>query len=616
MKGAGLRLNKKLHLVTLRLRRTALWAGPLLVAYERIYSRFYPGPHGTVGHDYAAFLPWLLEGYYWSLANSWWRIPYFTPAFCGGVPFFGEPQSPYYSLPQLLTFWMPPLSAVWGSQLLLAALGLVGTYLLLRRAFVVSEPAAWLGAAIFLFNGFFSHRMLVGHLAFHQFMLIPWLAFFLLAPAPKGTWLRERLLYPALTAACAAYIVGSGMVNGVVPVAIAVMLLLLVHRLLEAPAAPVVERLAFAVPLAIAASAAKLVATSAFVASMPERPYPLPGIDSLWDAVLLLGRTLFFVPPETSRSVLANSQWLIERHELEYGVGPLPLLALALATGRWAIGMWHDRAARAAWRARWGQRPRWLLGSGLVLLLIVPLAVNFYSPSWNAFLKSVPIVKSSSTLLRWWSSYIPLLAVATALVAERIFPPPRRTLACALLAAFVVLWHAAQDRTFYENQPYQPAQIQAAWSAAAQSQQAPPVTAIAVELLPDASGSAPAENDLLVVGASQLRGYYPMFGYRLENFPLGTLQPGDILATTGDRLNIKNPACYVYPAQNHCRPGDHFTTLQVEEAKRFARRAPFAFEVSGLQSLANAVNALALLAIAGVLLACARRAPQRARSQM
>jgi len=39
-------------------------------------------------------------------------------------------------------------------------------------------------------------------------------------------------------------------------------------------------------------------------------------------------------------------------------------------------------------------------------------------------------------------------------------------------------------------------------------------------------------NDLLVKGASQLRCYEPLLGYRLEWFPKRQLHPGPILPTT------------------------------------------------------------------------------------
>jgi hypothetical protein len=33
---------------------------------------------------------------------------------------------------------------------------------------------------LFLFNGFYAYRIIIGHLTFHPIMLVPWLAFVLL----------------------------------------------------------------------------------------------------------------------------------------------------------------------------------------------------------------------------------------------------------------------------------------------------------------------------------------------------------------------------------------------------------------------------------------------------
>jgi hypothetical protein len=120
-------------------------------------------------------------------------------------------------------------------------------------------------------------------------------------------------------------------------------------------------------------------------------------------------------------------------------------------------------------------------------------------------------------------------------------------------------------------------------------------------------------NDSMIDGASQLSCYQPMFGYRLERMPVGVLRPGPALAEAADGvLNVKNPACYVFPLENRCVPGDHFATAQRAEAERFLQYEPFEFVSGALQSVADAVTlgTLALLLIAallGALLAVAKR---------
>jgi hypothetical protein len=112
-------------------------------------------------------------------------------------------------------------------------------------------------------------------------------------------------------------------------------------------------------------------------------------------------------------------------------------------------------------------------------------------------------------------------------------------------------------------------------------------------------------NDLLVQGASQLACYNPLFGYRLESFPLRTLHPGLVLDETDGRLNLKNPACYVYPEENQCQPGDHFTVAQREQAVRFAGYGGLSFEEPMRQRAADLITRATLAAVAVFLLVMA-----------
>jgi hypothetical protein len=62
-----------------------------------------PSADGMLGHDYGYFFPYLLSGVQWAYRNGWLAIPYFTPDYCGGIPWLANPQSMFYSAPQLLT---------------------------------------------------------------------------------------------------------------------------------------------------------------------------------------------------------------------------------------------------------------------------------------------------------------------------------------------------------------------------------------------------------------------------------------------------------------------------------------------------------------------------------
>ena len=103
----------------------------------------------------------------------------------------------------------------------------------------------------------------------------------------------------------------------------------------------------------------------------------------------------------------------------------------------------------------------------------------------------------------------------------------------------------------------------------------------------------------LVIGASPLECYEALFGYRLEHFPKGVLKSGPALERIGDRLNVKDPACYVFPAANACRPGDHFTVERRNQAAAFLHYRPYPFRQPLGQRILDSLNLLVVMALAG-----------------
>ena len=73
------------------------------------------------------------------------------------------------------------------------------------------------------------------------------------------------------------------------------------------------------------------------------------------------------------------------------------------------------------------------------------------------------------------------------------------------------------------------------------------------------------------------------------------LHVGSIYIESDGYLNMRNPACYVYPKENDCEPGDRFRGSQKEDLKNFASYKPYAFKVSIYQKIANHTSVLAFL---------------------
>ena len=277
-------------------------------------------------------------------------------------------------------------------------------------------------------------------------------------------------------------------------------------------------------------------------------------------------------------------------------------------------------AAVLAWRRRRPPRPApansRLLSEALALLLLIPIALNTYIPPWTAFLKLIPILRSASSMLRWFAAYMPPAAIGAALALDRIAQPARAPAWLLSVAGILVtcLCALGADRSFYgpdHAATYDPRPIAASWGAGL----VPAITRLDIPKNPSGTPDMSSNRgNLLTTGRSPLLCYDPIFGYRLEAFRQGSLHPGPILDETASggrqELNLKNPACYVYPAANACTPGDTFTISQRAQAQSFAAYEPFAFAKPWWARLADwtgIATALAIAAAIGGLLLTSRR---------
>lgn len=544
----------------------------LVLGYVARVLSFFPNAHGKLGHDHEYFLPLLLAGKYWIAENGLLAVPRFTPAFCGGLPLLANPQSLFYSLPQMLSLAVDPVTSIVLTTLVAATLGGIGTFVLMRGRFATSVEAASLAAAIFFCNGFLLHRMAIGHVTYHVVAFVPLLCHVLLTPLPHAP--LERHLWRAAGPVAAAsgmltYVTYAGAPNILVPLAIAVTVIWLIHALLRGPVASFWLIGSAAALIAAAASAAKLAPALVLLAHFPRSDAVL-----IFDHPLALPYALFmglFLP-----AALPDRLGIMLRHEMELGVGLVPLLALVagalVASGRHRAWPWLRRL----------DRRRAAMLAALSLLLALPWWLSYGDAEHAALLKLLPYIGSNVLLVRWFFIYLLPLALAAGLVLDAIFAAAqRRGIALTGVALTALTGLVFTNQTFYDAQPYAPGIILAADQRLQASGTAPPISRI--------GESAPERrNNDLAAGASGIPCYEPIFGYWLETFPPG-LAPGPILSATGDR-HLRNPACYIYGQANGCAPGDTFSAAQRPEEASFAAYKPFAYVLPLWQRCADAVS--------------------------
>jgi hypothetical protein len=571
----------------------------LLLALAAIWFPLLPNEVGKVGADYAFWMPTLLAGYYWFLHNGLFATPWFSPFQCAGIPFHADPQIGYWSLPQIFTFFTDPISAIRAAWIVYAAAGFWGAWLLARRAFARSLPASLLAATLFMLNTFFSTRMAVAHLGFAPFMLLPaFCAALLPPPASPPPSRRAQALRACIAGLILTMIIQGGMAVVLPQLYLGVIAVLLLHAAQFGWRKQAALTLAAGTAIGLALSAEKLVAAASLFGNFPRDLYPLPGIPGPFaNTIYVALRSLFWPISNDLGHFVGNSKLIQEPHEFAYGVGLAPpvllLTVLALAV------------RKGGWRACLPTRP-WP-AAALAIVLLIPLALNFYIPGWNAFLKSLPILGSSSVLVRWFLVLM-LPAILGAALAADSLARNSQTRAIAIAAGGIVLTlaglAAADHSAFGSNGEgvFDPDPIEQAWTQAHTTGQVPPVTDV-VELF-DTSHRIQMtleRQNALVHGYSTLSCYDPLFGYRLEKLPYGKIRLAHAMSVSDGLVNFKNPACYVYPGANQCKPGDEYTEAQASEAQKFLDYQPYAFKKPLIAHAAGWLSLATLLAILGTL---------------
>ena len=557
----------------------------LVIAFSclALYQPSLFGDGTEIGHDYSYFFPYLLSGYYWFLNNGF-DIPWFTPALCGGIPHFPNPQSLYYSVPQLLLLLVDPLGSVIATYYIFGVLGFVGAYalssLISRRPLV----AVFTGLA-FMTNGFFLARTQAGHLSFHAFMLLPGICYLLLhsatalqtAAQPTNRVLNSLQKHAAASVVAAgvllAYFVHSGASVVVVPTGLCLILILG----LMSSGVQVWVRLAFAGLIALCLCANKLVAVSQFMTLFPRDLYQLPGYGDLLTsiAVTFRGLTIPFSSAE-SNELLLNRSFLFGGEEFDYRIG----VSLTIASG----------AILFSRSVKWDKK-LCFKGGIVCLTCALPVLLNTYHPDWHATLKALPYFSSVSSLMRWNLVYLLPVILLASWVLNRCYQRWGQMASLPIMLVIVVTigtplmyGYKTAPRTYGTNT------INSASVHAEQTREIPVILHLEESLVNGFRLSVVGTGDALTRGVSQVVCNEPAFGYRLENFRFDPVFEGEVFAVHGGAHNFYRPDCLLFPNENQCVKGERFSLEASNELKQLVSWQPFEFQQPIKQIVANFVT--------------------------
>jgi hypothetical protein len=174
---------------------------------EIAFTLFRAGNRGLYG-DHHYYLAHLLSNRIYFQKNGFFELPYYTPAFAGGLPQYANPQDMWFSMVQWLFNLTPnPMMGYRFAFVFGLLLAYAGCYRLFRRL-DLSRWIAATGAFVFSLNGYWMLQSVVGQVNMHAYWTIPWILLHVLA------WYQARTWRTALARVVAAALLFSTFVYG------------------------------------------------------------------------------------------------------------------------------------------------------------------------------------------------------------------------------------------------------------------------------------------------------------------------------------------------------------------------------------------------------------------
>ncbi len=545
-------------------------ASIIFLAFSFIFKDFFPALHGKMGIDYLEIMPIMMNNLIWYKLNGIFEIPWYTPFKGGGVGLvFAHPLDLSMSLYQYLMFFFGPVKSAFITFLSFALCGLIGFYLLLKRVFKLNQWVSLTGALLFLFNGFYTYHTLVGHTSYHSFMLLPGIIFFLMWDVPSnGSRRRHKFIQwvPILVASLLlSYSIHTSLLYQHIIFGLTILCVFSFYTFFTQKTKHW-TKLFYSLLVTILMSSAKLVALLS-VTRYVKRPTSLAGLRDSSDFFPVLFKIFFGNNDNLEKFVFWGS------HEWELSITPIPFLFILVCIF-YIITKKPQIFYKYLKKIRNNHLPSYAFFILGLFCLWIPFALN--APEFRNFLGKLPLTKYLRTAPRFLSVYIVPIIICSMYCFNLMFitskEKRRLTYCCCFM---IIVFVFIKDKSFYLHQPYSTNLITTYYDSFMKDKIQPRLSSI----------SSNGNHAFLSNESTNAKSLYDSFK---ENAPImNELIPETVFLKTKNYLNMRNPACYVYPKANNCKPGDNFLVSQKDELEKFISYKSYDFKMSFVQKIAN-----------------------------
>ena len=568
-----------------------------LLAHQIIFQNFFPNNNLYLGHDYSLALPNFIFGKIW-FNNNFLSIPWFSPSFCCGTPFFADPQTMYYSFQQLIFVIFSPLVALKLSFLFFSLIAFSGTFLLMYKTFKINIYIALLSASLFIFNGFFNYRAIIGHYSFLSYVFIPIYCHVLIQSFENNNYKQKSFFYLIISSLLFANFIHSGSSSLITVITLSIIFIVLIYVYLDEKI-KIIYNLLLSFIIGLAISSSKISASFAFINNFT-REYPPLVFKNFFDLLSNTFKSLFFYPSinKFNSEVINNVTNQLQVHEIIFGVSIIPLLIFVIC-------FFHLKKLKQ----NNFTFVRLITIFAMIFIVIFITTTNITSSEIGDFFRKLPVIKSTWVHYRLTSIYILPLIIISCILLDRIsYKEIYIKFFTCLFLIIIFFQNFYYKKDFFHNQSYDPKNIEKFHYDANRTKN---ISVKEILIFLDQNKKpviSKQRNDMFVFNFSPLFCYNPIFGYNLEKLPKHKFTfnkmnkiNDNLISYKGDPkiinkygINFFNPSCFVFPNQNDCIPGDLFKKDQINELENFLNYKSFKFNISKSQKIFNLLSVMTL----------------------
>ena len=572
----------------------------IIFIHQFIYQSLLPNNSSFLGHDYSIVLPNFLFGKIW-FDKNFLSIPWFSPSFCCGVPYFADPQIGYYSFQQLLFIFFSPLVALKISFFIFSLTAFIGTFLLANKSFKLNIYISLIAATLFLYNGFFNYRAIIGHFSFLSYVFIPIYCFTVIYSFEVNGGKLKNIFYILISSILFANFIHSGSASLIVVITLSITLIILIYTYINNNL-KIIYNLLISLFLGLIISSSKINAAFAFISNFT-REYPPLLFGNLISLLSNTVKSLFFFPNinRFNSDTINQVTNQLQIHEIEFGVSIIPIIIFAffiLNIKKFFINNFTS--------------VKFISFTIMLVILIFTVSVNLSNNGIGTFFRELPVIKSTWVHFRVTSIYIiPIILISCILLNKFNLKPIYLKYITFVFLFIIVFQTQIYEKKFYNEQKYDPKNLVKFYE---NKNRIKNINVNEIIIFLDQNNKpviSNQRNDMFVFNFSPLFCYNPIFGYNLEDLPKNKFTfnkrnqiSNNLINFMGNPKEIKenqsnffNPSCFVFPNENGCKPGDFFKESQLNELENFLNYKNFNFQISKSQSFFNYLSLISFLMI-------------------